>query len=75
MYIAAKVLNAVATNLVKTAPIFINVRLSTLNMRPMPKVKKPAGGGAHRNMLSDSAVRQIHSPLMLDRIVALATLV
>ena len=43
MHLAANVLHEVATNLVKTAPIFINVRLSTLNMRPIPKVKKPAG--------------------------------
>lgn len=62
-----------ATYLVATAPIFAIVKLSTWKIRPIISVKKP---GFERALVARKIGQgDNHTPLMLDKIVALATLV
>lgn len=56
-------------HLVNTAAILTAVRLSTLKSRPIPNVKKP--GMENISMYQHTIC--LNTPLMLDKIVALAT--
>ena len=54
-----------------TAPSLAYVKISTWNMRPIPRVKKPIPVSVPFDL-----VRIVgYAPLILDRIVVLATLV
>lgn len=56
----------------RTAATFANVSVSTLNRRPIAIVKKPVN--SIENVMTVT-VRKRYIPLVLERIVALATLV
>ena len=61
-----------STYLVTTAPIFKTVSFSTLNIRPIPRVKKP---NRWPGSITTHASIGKPLPLILDNTVALATLV